>query len=88
MKGKVNLLDVATPVTYERYCGAYKGAWMSFGITPEGKNLNHDGMIKGIKNLYMAGQWLMPSGGLPTALVTGKWAIQRICRAVKINPFA
>ena len=88
LKGKIALLDMATPVTYERYCGAYRGAWMSFGITPEGKNLNHDGRIKGIKNLYMAGQWLMPSGGLPTALVTGKWAIQRICHAEKINTFA
>lgn len=87
LMGKINLLDVATPVTYERYCGAYKGAWMSFGITPKGKNLNHDGVVKGIKNLYMAGQWLMPSGGVPTALVTGKWAIQRICRIVKIDPF-
>ena len=81
--GKISLLDVATPVTYERYCGAYKGAWMSFGITPAGKRLNHNGRIKGIKNVYMAGQWLMPSGGVPTALVTGKWAIQRICRAEK-----
>ena len=84
LTGKINLLDVATPATYERYCGAYKGAWMSFGITPEGKDLNHDGRIKGIKNLYMAGQWLMPSGGVPAALVTGKWAVQRICRAEKI----
>ncbi len=87
LRGKITLLDVATPVTYERYCGAHKGAWMSFGITPEGKNLNHNGRIKGIKNLYMSGQWLMPSGGVPVALVTGKWAIQRICRAEKINLF-
>ena len=26
LKGKVSLLDIATPATYERYCGAYKGA--------------------------------------------------------------
>jgi len=86
LKGKISLLDIATPVTYERYCGAYQGAWMSFGITPEGKNLNHDGRIRGVMNFYMAGQWLMPPGGVPAALVTGKWAIQRICRAEKINP--
>ncbi len=79
LQGKVILLDVATPITYERYCGAYKGAWMSFGSTPKGKQMMHDGKIQGIKNLYMGGQWLMPPGGLPTALVTGKWAIQRIC---------
>ncbi len=87
LRGEVTLLDVASPVTYERYCGAYRGAFMSFGITPEAKNLNHDGRIKGIKNLYMGGQWLMPPGGVPAALVTGKWAVQRICRAEKIGPF-
>lgn len=75
---KIHLLDMATPLTYERYCSAYRGAYMSFGVTPKGKQLVHDGKIKGIKNLYMCGQWLMPPGGLPVALVTGKWAIQRI----------
>lgn len=79
LKGRITLVDVATPVTFERYCGAYKGSYMSFGSTPKGDQKIHDGRIKGLKNLYMAGQWLMPPGGLPTALVTGKWAIQRIC---------
>ena len=78
LQGKIRVLDVATPLTYERYCGAYKGSWMSFGATPKAKQMIHKGRIKGIKNLYMAGQWLMPPGGLPSALLTGKWAIQRI----------
>jgi len=81
LQGKITLLDVATPLTFERYCGAYKGSYMSFGTTPEGKQMLHDGKIKDIKNLYMGGQWLMPPGGLPAALVTGKWAIQKICHA-------
>ncbi len=79
LQGKITLIDVATPITFERYCGAYKGAYMSFGTTPKGDQKIHNGKIKGLKNFYMAGQWLMPPGGLPTALVTGKWAIQRIC---------
>lgn len=86
LKGKIKVIDVATPVTYERYCGAYKGSWMAFGLTAESKQMIHDGRIKGIKNLYMAGQWLMPPGGLPVALVTGKWAIQRICKNTKYKP--
>ena len=80
--GKIEVLDVATPLTYERYCGAYKGSWMSFGMTPKAKQMMHKGKIKGIKNFYMAGQWLMPPGGLPTALLTGKWAIQRISKNI------
>lgn len=85
LANKITLLDFATPLTYERYCGAYKGAWMSFGTTPKSKNLMHNGKIKEVKNVYMAGQWLMPPGGLPTAAVTGKWAIQRICKKEKIE---
>ena len=79
LSGKISTIDLATPITYERYCGAYKGSWMAFGTTPKGKQLMHSGRMKEISNLYMAGQWLMPPGGLPTAVITGKWAIQRIC---------
>lgn len=85
LQGKIGLLDAATPITYERYCGAYKGAWMSFGSTPRGKRITHNGRIPGIDNLYMGGQWLMPPGGLPAALVTGKWAVQRLCARAKDN---
>lgn len=85
LEGKMSLLDVATPVTYERYCGAYRGAWMAYATTQNGKRLMHNGKIKGIKKLYMAGQWLMPPGGLPGAAITGKWAIQRISKAAKIK---
>lgn len=79
------LLPAATPITYERCCNAYKGSWMSFGLTPKGKQMMHFGKIKGIKKLFMAGQWLIPSGGLPIAVITRKWAIQRICKKENIN---
>ncbi len=75
---KPRVLDVATPVTYERYCGAYRGSWLSFGNTPKGQPLKHNGRVAGLKNLYMTGQWLMPPGGLPGAAITGKWTIARI----------
>jgi phytoene dehydrogenase-like protein len=32
-----------------------------------------------IKNLYFAGQRLMPPGGLPAAAVTGRRAVQHLC---------
>lgn len=84
LDGKIRSLDVATPLTYERYCSAWRGSWMSYGMTPGGKRLFLRGQIKRIKNLYMAGQWLMPPGGLPVAIITGRWAIQRICKAEKM----
>ncbi|MCL2255870.1 MAG: NAD(P)/FAD-dependent oxidoreductase [Firmicutes bacterium] len=79
LKNKLEILDVATPLTSERYCGAYKGSWMAWGKTDKSKGLIHDGKIKGVDNLFLAGQWLMPPGGLPLA-ISGKWAVQRIAK--------
>lgn len=86
MTGKLKLLDVATPQTYERYCNAYRGAFMGFWPTIPGKSLAHTGYIKGLSNIVLSGQWLQPPGGLPIALITGKDTIMRLCKKVK-QPF-
>lgn len=87
-KGNIEVYDVNTPVTYERYCSAHKGAWMACAPKAKAKSLRHAGRIKGVKNLHVAGQWCMIPGGLPSAAVAGKWAIQRICKDEKIEfPF-
>ena len=36
-EGKIKKIDMATPVTYERYCNAYRDAWMSWAPTPGAK---------------------------------------------------
>jgi hypothetical protein len=33
----------------------------------------------------MIGQWLVPGGGLPTALKTGRDAMQMICKKEKLR---
>ncbi|WGM90262.1 MAG: NAD(P)/FAD-dependent oxidoreductase [Candidatus Bathyarchaeum tardum] len=81
MIGKLELLDVATPHTYKKYCNAYKGAFMGFWPTIHGKTMVHTGKIKKLKNIFLSGQWLQPPGGLPVAAVTGKDTIMRICKA-------
>lgn len=81
LKGNLELLDVWTPLTYERYCGAYHGAYMSFVTTTGGKAFRTKGTVKGIKNMYLAGQWTMAPGGLPVAAVSGKFAVQRILKS-------
>ena len=83
MSGKLKLLDVASPQTYDRYCNAYRGAFMAFWPTLKGKQLAHTGQIRGLDNLVLSGQWLQPPGGLPVALITGKDTIMRLCRKEK-----
>lgn len=74
----LTVLDVCTPATNHRFCNAYQGAYMSFALTPYNEKVTHDGRLRGLKNVYLAGQWLQAPGGLPNAAVTGKFAIQRL----------
>ncbi|MDR2630295.1 MAG: NAD(P)-binding protein [Spirochaetaceae bacterium] len=82
-EGKIQLLDVATPLSYHHYTGAWQGAWMSFMMTPKAKLLIHSGKIRGLKNCLLTGQWLQPPGGVPTAIMNGRFTIQRICKMEK-----
>jgi len=50
------------------------------GPRPKAKKWGHKGILIGLEGLFLAGIWLMPPGGLPGAAVTGKWAVQRICK--------
>jgi phytoene dehydrogenase-like protein len=84
-RSKIEIVDVATPMTYVRYCNAWRGAWMSWMMTPKIKIRYHSGKLKGLNNFYLTGQWTMPPGGLPGAVMTGKWTIQRICKDYKIK---
>lgn len=79
----IELIDVSTPLTYERYTNAYKGSYMSFITTRKSKGLMRKGLIKGLDNFAMAGQWIMSPGGLPIALFSGKFAVMRIAKMDK-----
>lgn len=83
LKGHIRLLDCWTPLTYERYCNAYHGAYMSF-ITKKGiSSFQEKGEVKGLSNVWIASQWIMAPGGLPVAAAAGKFAIQRILKKEK-----
>lgn len=86
LQGKMQVVETVSPYSFYRFCGSYKGSYMSFILTPFAKKKTHKGRIKGINNLYLTGQWLQPPGGLPNAAVTGKFTIQRLCKATK-TPF-
>ena len=80
LRGKVRILDIWTPMTYRRWCNSYSGAYMSFVVTKGAKETRVPGVIKGIPNVYIASQWLMGPGGLPTAAAMGKFAAWRIAK--------
>ena len=78
-EGKIEVCDVATPLTYERYCGNWKGSWMT-ALTPDLKLTSYPSVIKGLDSVYFAGQRIIPPGGLPPALMSGRIAVQYLCR--------
>ena len=77
----LEVLDCATPLTYQRYTNAYHGSYQSFICTKHNGKLMHSCKVKGIDNLFLCGQWLMSPGGLPIALFTGKHAAYYVSKA-------
>jgi phytoene dehydrogenase-like protein len=79
----VEVIDVATPLTFERYTGNWKGSFEGWLITPENSNVIMKPMsqsLPDLKNFYMCGQWVEPGGGLPTAVMSGRRLIKKLCR--------
>jgi len=85
LKGKTRVLEVLTPLSFYKRCGAHNGAYMSFIRTPIAGTENHNGRIAGISNLHVGGQWGL-TGGMPAAVTSGRFAVQRLCRDAAV-PF-
>lgn len=76
----VEMHDVATPVTWERYSGNWKGAFEGWLITTRNFMLRMSKQLPGLKDFYMIGQWVEPGGGVPVVAMSGRNAIQIICK--------
>jgi phytoene dehydrogenase-like protein len=86
VRDKIEMRDVATPTTWERYTGNWRGSYE--GWLPNAKSLG-SGLPKtlpGLADFYMCGQWVAPGGGLPPAVSTGRHVVQLMCREDK-KPF-
>jgi phytoene dehydrogenase-like protein len=78
-QGKIEVADVVTPVTYERYCNAWRGTWMTWMKTNADVPSYYPGKLEGLQNFLMAGMWTLPPGGLPGAGSAGRFAAHRLC---------
>ena len=79
IEGKIEVTDVVTPVTYERYCNAWRGSWMSWGRPGRDVPQYYPGVLPGLSDFIMAGMWTQPPGGLPGAAMAGRFAAYRLC---------
>ncbi len=76
---QVEEVDVATPLTYERYAGLWRGSYEGWLPTSKTVGQAMRTTLPGLQNFSMVGQWVLPGGGLPTVAQTGRAMIQAIC---------
>ena len=79
----VEMIDVSTPATVIRYTNNWKGTFEGWVLSPKMGFRRMKKTLPGLSNFYMAGQWVEPGGGLPTALLSGRNVTQIICKEDK-----
>ncbi len=77
VEGNVEVTDMATPVTYERYCDTFEGSYMSDWLPG---HFACNAPMRYRKGIYFTGQRTAFSGGLPIAAETGRRCVQKLCR--------
>jgi phytoene dehydrogenase-like protein len=79
LAASVEARDIASPVTWERYTGNWQGSYEGWLLKEFDMNMRISKTLPGLANFYMAGQWVEPGGGMPTAAMSGRNVTQIIC---------
>ena len=84
IENQVEAIDVATPMTYERYTANWRASFEGWLITTRTMGMAFRGglpkTLPGLGNFHMIGQWTVVGGGLPPAAKDGRDVSKRICR--------
>ncbi|MCB2213989.1 NAD(P)/FAD-dependent oxidoreductase [bacterium] len=79
----IETIDVATPVTHERYTGNWRGAFAGWALTTRkmsmmmGKGMQKT--LPGLQGFSMIGQWVEPAGNVELSCASGRDVIKDIC---------
>jgi len=80
LSDRIEVMEVGTPRTIERYTLHDQGAVYGFALSPEqsfNKRLKQTGPIR---NLVLAGGWTFPGNGQSTAILSGYLAAQEVLK--------
>jgi phytoene dehydrogenase-like protein len=84
LAGEVDVVDVATPFTYERYTANWRGSIHGWALgMRKMQYMTRMGMPKtlpGLRNFYMIGQWVEPAGNVQLSAASGRDVMEMICR--------
>ena len=84
-KSAIEVTDVATPMTYVRYTGNWKGTYMTWIIPPDQAKRFRvvKKTVPGLANFWLSSMWVQPPGGVPSGAMVSRHVIQLICRQDK-----
>ncbi len=85
IKPNVEVIDVATPATVMRYTGNWQGSIQGWVWVPGLIPKMIKKKISSLKNFYQIGQWVLPGGGITTAMQSGRDVTWIICKKDKIK---
>lgn len=80
IRNEIEVIDVATPVTFTRYTGVWKGCWMGWKMSTGMPRKGKPKTLPGLEHFYMTGQWVEATGGLPNAAKSGRDLVQILCK--------
>ena len=80
IRDQVEMTNVATPYTWWRYTRNRRGSFEGFAVTDKIFTTQVKRTLPGLDNFFMAGQWVVPGGGVIPTLVSGKHAAMLMCR--------
>lgn len=80
LRGKLTLIDVWTPASYNRFVNSEMGSFMSFSMPEKYLPICLAPDIQGLENVFLATQWQQSPGGLPIAARCGKSAVEKILK--------
>ncbi|HTJ82717.1 MAG TPA: NAD(P)/FAD-dependent oxidoreductase [Polyangiaceae bacterium] len=79
IRAATRLTDVATPLTFWHMARSWRGAYEGWLPNSDSMFGHVEKALPGLSGLYLAGQWVEPGGGVPTALMSGRQATQLLC---------
>ncbi len=78
------VIEAATPLTYERYTSNWRGAISGWSWDPSRAPKTDFVAEAGLKGFYCVGHWVFKPAGVPSAMITG-WYIARDILAKSIQ---
>ena len=82
ISAQIEVLDVATPLTVERYTGNYMG-YQAWGLPTAGILESLKGLwrtLPGLDRFHIVGQWAGATIGVTTVAIAGWKLVQTLCR--------